>query len=81
MDWIKMTKDQIMIALVKLAQQRVYPCASTRFNIIPNGSLDVATPRSILLGVYTIRGCGVTKATSNNEMMEGIHALARLDDA
>eukprot|EP00975_Prorocentrum_lima_P015958 3389570-Prorocentrum_lima.AAC.1 len=40
----------------------------------------MATPRSILPGAHTIRGCWKAKATCNNEMSEGIHALARLDD-
>eukprot|EP00975_Prorocentrum_lima_P035932 7556494-Prorocentrum_lima.AAC.1 len=35
-DWNKMTKDQIMTALVNLAQKRVVPYAKTRFSIIPD---------------------------------------------
>eukprot|EP00975_Prorocentrum_lima_P062644 12886733-Prorocentrum_lima.AAC.1 len=75
-----MKNDHIMNALVRLAKKRVAPYARTRFNIIPHDNQEVATPRSRLLGAYTIRGCGVTKATSGNEMLEEIHALARLDD-
>eukprot|EP00975_Prorocentrum_lima_P066687 12910616-Prorocentrum_lima.AAC.1 len=67
MDWTKMTEDQIMTALAKLAQQRVVPYARRRFNIIPGQSQDASTPRSRLLGAYTMRGCGVTKATFNND--------------
>eukprot|EP00975_Prorocentrum_lima_P031508 6614120-Prorocentrum_lima.AAC.1 len=60
-----MTKDQIMVALVNLAQKRVVLYART--HIIPNRNQEVPTPRSRLLGAYTIRGCGVTKATFNND--------------
>eukprot|EP00975_Prorocentrum_lima_P014948 3170202-Prorocentrum_lima.AAC.1 len=34
-----------------------------RDSIIPDNDQEVATPRSRLLGAYTIRGCGITKAT------------------
>eukprot|EP00975_Prorocentrum_lima_P004107 891816-Prorocentrum_lima.AAC.1 len=50
-----------MTALVKLAQERVVPYARTRFNLIPNQRQELSTPRSRLLGAYTIRGCGVAK--------------------
>eukprot|EP00975_Prorocentrum_lima_P068713 12922183-Prorocentrum_lima.AAC.1 len=63
MNWSEMTKDQIIIALVKHAQKRVVPFARTRFNTIPDESQEVATPRSRLLGAYPIRGCGITKTT------------------
>eukprot|EP00975_Prorocentrum_lima_P040057 8415658-Prorocentrum_lima.AAC.1 len=69
-----------MIALVNHAKKRVVPYARTRFNIIPDENQEVATPISRLLGAYTIRGCGVTTATLENETFEGTHALARLDD-
>eukprot|EP00975_Prorocentrum_lima_P025125 5275044-Prorocentrum_lima.AAC.1 len=68
-----------MAALVRLAQKKVVSYAMARFNIIPSQSQEVSTPRSRLLGTYTIRGCGVTKATFNNDVLDGIHALA-LDD-
>eukprot|EP00975_Prorocentrum_lima_P062820 12887774-Prorocentrum_lima.AAC.1 len=69
-----------MKALVSLAKKRVVLYARTRFDIIPYDNQEVASPRPILLGAYTIRGCGTTKATFGNEMLEGIHALSRLDD-
>eukprot|EP00975_Prorocentrum_lima_P041698 8759034-Prorocentrum_lima.AAC.1 len=34
-----------------------------------------------IVRAYTVRGSGVTKATFSNNMLDGIHALARLDDA
>eukprot|EP00975_Prorocentrum_lima_P063076 12889338-Prorocentrum_lima.AAC.1 len=52
-----------MKALVSLAKKRVVPYARTRFSIIPCDNQEVATPRSRLLGSYTIRGCGIAKAT------------------
>eukprot|EP00975_Prorocentrum_lima_P055973 11733410-Prorocentrum_lima.AAC.1 len=58
-----MTKDQIRKALVSLARKRVVAYARTRFNIIPYDNREVATPRSRLPGAYTIRGCGIAKAT------------------
>eukprot|EP00975_Prorocentrum_lima_P060150 12612249-Prorocentrum_lima.AAC.1 len=58
-----MTKDHIMNALVAPAKKRVVPYARTRCNIIPENDQEVATPRSRLLGAYTIRGCGIAKAT------------------
>eukprot|EP00975_Prorocentrum_lima_P015157 3213576-Prorocentrum_lima.AAC.1 len=57
----------------------VLPYARTRINLIPKDSQEVSTSRSRLLGANTTRGCGVTEATFNDEMLEGIHALARLD--
>eukprot|EP00975_Prorocentrum_lima_P013862 2945268-Prorocentrum_lima.AAC.1 len=57
LDWNKSTKDPTMAAVVNLAQKRVVPYARTRFNIIPSQSQEVSTPRSRLLGAYTIRGC------------------------
>eukprot|EP00975_Prorocentrum_lima_P033035 6932971-Prorocentrum_lima.AAC.1 len=63
-----------MAALVTLAHKRVVQYARTGFNIIRNQSQEVSTPRSRLLGAYTIRGCGITKATFNNDMLDGIHA-------
>eukprot|EP00975_Prorocentrum_lima_P036573 7693479-Prorocentrum_lima.AAC.1 len=51
-----------MTALVNLAQKRVAQDARTRLNIITSKSQEVSTPRSRLLGAYTIRGCGATKA-------------------
>eukprot|EP00975_Prorocentrum_lima_P008385 1791371-Prorocentrum_lima.AAC.1 len=68
-----MTTDRIMAALVNLAQNRVVPYARTRFNITPSQSQKVSTPRSRLLGAYTIRGCGVTNATFNNDTFDGTH--------
>eukprot|EP00975_Prorocentrum_lima_P064626 12898665-Prorocentrum_lima.AAC.1 len=70
-----------MPALVKLAQKPGAPYARTRFNIIPTQRKEMFTPRCRSFGAYTSRGCGVTKATSNNEKVDGIHAPARLDDA
>eukprot|EP00975_Prorocentrum_lima_P048610 10170373-Prorocentrum_lima.AAC.1 len=58
-----MNKDGIMTALVNIAKKRVAPYARTRLNIIPGESQEVATPRSRLLGAYTMRGRGMTKAT------------------
>eukprot|EP00975_Prorocentrum_lima_P064776 12899573-Prorocentrum_lima.AAC.1 len=68
-----------MKALVGLAKKRVVPYARTRYTIISYDNQEVATPRPRLLGAYTMRGCGITQATFGNEMLEGIHALARLD--
>eukprot|EP00975_Prorocentrum_lima_P020693 4354987-Prorocentrum_lima.AAC.1 len=70
-----------MTPLVIPAQKRVVPYIRARCNIIPNQGQEVSTQRSRLLSAYTIRGCGVTKATFNNDMLDGIHALARLGDA
>eukprot|EP00975_Prorocentrum_lima_P037689 7927036-Prorocentrum_lima.AAC.1 len=70
-----------MATLMSMAKKRVVPYARTRLNIIPNQSQEVSTPRSRLLGAYTIRGCGVAKATFNNDMLDGIHAFARWGDA
>eukprot|EP00975_Prorocentrum_lima_P038223 8035908-Prorocentrum_lima.AAC.1 len=67
-----------MTALVNLAQKRVVPYARTRFNIIPSQSQEVSTPRSSLLGAYTVRGCEATKATFKNDLLGGIHARTRL---
>eukprot|EP00975_Prorocentrum_lima_P052921 11093109-Prorocentrum_lima.AAC.1 len=66
-----------MAALVNLAQKRVAPYARTPC-IIPSQSQEVPTPKSTLIGAYTIRGRAVTKATCNNDLLDGIHALARL---
>eukprot|EP00975_Prorocentrum_lima_P044778 9379908-Prorocentrum_lima.AAC.1 len=65
-----------MNALVNHAKRRAVPYTRTRFNLIPYENQEVGTPRSRLLGAYTRRGFGVTKATFGNEMLEGIHALA-----
>eukprot|EP00975_Prorocentrum_lima_P021172 4456279-Prorocentrum_lima.AAC.1 len=63
-----MKNEQIMKALVSLAKRGVVPCARTRFNIIPYDNQEVATPQTRLLGAYTIRGCGITKAPFGNEI-------------
>eukprot|EP00975_Prorocentrum_lima_P025380 5332738-Prorocentrum_lima.AAC.1 len=65
-----------MNALLNLAHRKVVPHARTRYNILPEQSQGVSTPRSILLGTYTTRGCGVTKATSNSDMLDVVRALA-----
>eukprot|EP00975_Prorocentrum_lima_P044691 9361357-Prorocentrum_lima.AAC.1 len=62
-----MKKDQMMSALVALAKKRVVPYARTIYDITPDNDQEVATPRSRLLGAYTMRGCGITKATFGNE--------------
>eukprot|EP00975_Prorocentrum_lima_P030718 6444660-Prorocentrum_lima.AAC.1 len=64
-----------MNALVSLSKKRFVPYARTRFNLLRDDTQEVATPRSILLGAYTIRGCGVTQATFGHEMLAGIHNM------
>eukprot|EP00975_Prorocentrum_lima_P070641 12933251-Prorocentrum_lima.AAC.1 len=41
---------------------------------------EVKTPRSVLLGAFTVRGTGVTKATFGNELLTGIHHLASISE-
>eukprot|EP00975_Prorocentrum_lima_P053281 11174111-Prorocentrum_lima.AAC.1 len=47
---------------------------------MPSPEQEVKTPRSVLLGAYTVRGCGVTKATFGNELLTGSHHLASISE-
>eukprot|EP00975_Prorocentrum_lima_P027047 5688831-Prorocentrum_lima.AAC.1 len=52
-----------------------------RLDMIPSlHGQDVKVPRSVLLGAYTVRGCGVTKATMGNEVLSGSHHLASISE-
>eukprot|EP00975_Prorocentrum_lima_P065247 12902352-Prorocentrum_lima.AAC.1 len=59
---------------------KLVPYAKTRLNIIPSPPKDAKAPRSVLLGAYTVRGCGVTKATFRNELLTGIHNFASISE-
>eukprot|EP00975_Prorocentrum_lima_P021103 4440985-Prorocentrum_lima.AAC.1 len=48
-------KEQVLNQLEELSRKKLVPYAKTRFNIIPSPTQEVKTPRSVLLGAYTVR--------------------------
>eukprot|EP00975_Prorocentrum_lima_P003938 858949-Prorocentrum_lima.AAC.1 len=63
-----------------LSRKKLVPYARTRFNVIPSPTQEVKTPRFVLLGAFTVRGAGVTKATFGNDILTGIHYLASISE-
>eukprot|EP00971_Amphidinium_carterae_P351093 6491908-Amphidinium_carterae.1 len=53
------------------------PKAHTRTNVYGNNSRSAFTPRSVLLGIHTTRGVGITRATEDNQqIVAALHQLA-----
>eukprot|EP00975_Prorocentrum_lima_P043101 9049634-Prorocentrum_lima.AAC.1 len=46
----------------------------------PDSTLFLLPRKSVLLGAFTVRGTGVTKATFGNELLAGIHYLASISE-
>eukprot|EP00975_Prorocentrum_lima_P016661 3532549-Prorocentrum_lima.AAC.1 len=79
-DWSQCTKEQVLTKLEALSRKKLVTYARTRFHIIPSPMQEVKTPRPVLLGAFTVRGSGVTKATFGNTLLTGIHYLASISE-
>eukprot|EP00975_Prorocentrum_lima_P040294 8462308-Prorocentrum_lima.AAC.1 len=54
-DWSQCTREHVLNQLEALSHKRLVPYVKTRFNIIPSPGQEVKTPRSVLLGAYSVR--------------------------
>eukprot|EP00971_Amphidinium_carterae_P349094 6490843-Amphidinium_carterae.2 len=64
--------------IARYFEHRVVPRNAGRTNLVQN-SVECAAPRSLLLGLFTSRGLGVTKATrAHPKLVALVHALAEL---
>ncbi len=70
----RLLNTQITSKIFEVLQGITIPQAFTRTNLWDEGQ----RPRSMLLGAYTRRGCGVTMATEKrNTVVQWLHKLAR----
>eukprot|EP00975_Prorocentrum_lima_P055887 11715277-Prorocentrum_lima.AAC.1 len=53
--WSQCTKEQVLAKLEALLKKKLVPYARARFNIIPFPMQEAKTPRSVLLGAFSVR--------------------------